>query len=209
MWLWIFLGILLFIIAVVFAVLMLPVYIIAYNDENNELALRYKILHKTFGEVPDPENPIVLFLKKGTGISNIETQKLKSSIKETGLFSTLSSTYHIIISLLQEIAKLLKYCTVKRLKLNVVCTGADAAEAAINYGKCSSVTYPFLGMVDSIMKVNRSGEQVNISCDVYGGTPKFDYDIIISVRLCRLLAAFIRVAFKEARRTLEEEEVRS
>ena len=59
------------------------------------------------------------------------------------------------------------------------------------------------------MKVNRSGEQVNISCDVYGGTPKFDYDIIISVRLCRLLAAFIRVAFKEARRTLEEEEVRS
>ncbi len=197
---WIFLIILFFIAILITAALMLPVYIIVRNDENNKLILRYKILFKTFGQESNPDNPIALLFKKSSGISQIQTQKIKTSIKKSGLFSTLSSTYNILISLLREIVKLLKHCTVEKLCLDIVCTGADAAEAAINYGKCSSLTYPFLGMVDVLMKIKRNKESVNISCDPLCSAQRFDYNIVISVRIFRLLAAFIRIAFKEARR---------
>lgn len=203
---WIVLGILLFLAALITAILMLNVFIVIKSDENGELYLVYKILGKTFGEEPDPNNPIIVALKKTTGVSQIDTASLKKSIKESGLTTTVSSTYHILISLLKEIKDLLKFCTAKKLQIDIVCTGEDAAQAAINYGKCSSVTYPFLGMVHSVVKVKRGCEKINISCDYNSQNASFEYDILLSVRLCHLLAALIRVAYKEARRNLESEE---
>ena len=203
---WIVLGILLFLAALITAILMLNVFIVIKSDKNGELYLVYKILGKTFGEEPDPNNPIIVALKKTTGVSQIDTASLKKSIKESGLTTTVSSTYHILISLLKEIKDLLKFCTAKKLQIDIVCTGEDAAQAAINYGKCSSVTYPFLGMVHSVLKVKRGCEKINISCDYNSQNASFEYDILLSVRLCHLLAALIRVAYKEARRNLESEE---
>ena len=203
---WIVLGILLFLAALITAILMLNVFIVIKSDKNGELYLVYKILGKTFGEEPDPNNPIIVALKKTTGVSQIDTASLKKSIKESGLTTTVSSTYHILISLLKEIKDLLKFCTAKKLQIDIVCTGEDAAQAAINYGKCSSVTYPFLCMVHSVVKVKRGCEKINISCDYNSQNASFEYDILLSVRLCHLLAALIRVAYKEARRNLESEE---
>ena len=57
---WIFLGILLFIATLITVILLLPVYIIIKSDENGELVLLYKFVGKTFGEEPDPKNPIVV-----------------------------------------------------------------------------------------------------------------------------------------------------
>lgn len=203
---WIALGILLFIAAIITVILMLNVFIVIKSDENGELYLVYRFVGKTFGEEPDPNNPIVIALKKTTGVSQINTASLKKSVKESGFVGTVSSTYHILISLLKELKEVLKFCTAKKLYVDIICTGEDAAQAAINYGKCSSVTYPFLGMIHSIIKVKRGCEKINISCDYNSQNPSFKYDMLISVRLCHLLAALIRVAYKEARRNLENEE---
>ena len=74
---WIFLGILAFIIILIIAILLLPVYVILRSDENGEVYLRYKILFKTFGEDPDPNNPIIKTLLDASGISELKGDKSK------------------------------------------------------------------------------------------------------------------------------------
>ena len=61
---------------------MLPVFIIIKTDDNGEIILRYKILNKIFGEEPDPDNPIIQVIKKGSGISKIESKNLKTSAEK-------------------------------------------------------------------------------------------------------------------------------
>ena len=202
---WIFLSIVGFIAVLITAILMLPVYIIIKNDEKGELILRYKILYKTFGENPDPNNPILKALKKASGISRLETKNIKSKAKETGLSTTVSQTLRIVIDLLKEIVAILKYCTAKRFYIKVVCAEEDAADTAINYGKCCAVVYPLAGLLSSIMKVRKKGQQIDVSCDYLGGHDDFRFDFLISVRLFRVIAAFFRIAFKETKRTVDEQ----
>ena len=46
---WIFLGIIAFIILLITVILLLPVYVIIKTDETGEVIFRYKILFKTYG----------------------------------------------------------------------------------------------------------------------------------------------------------------
>ena len=202
---WIFLSIVGVIALIILAILMLPVYIIIKSDENGELILRYKILFKTFGENPDPNNPILKALKKASGISRLEKKNLQSSAKETGLSTTVSQTLRIVIDLLREVVAILKYCTAKRFYIKVVCAEEDAADTAISYGKCCAAVYPIAGLLSSIMKVHKKGQHIDISCDYLGGKDDFQFDFLISVRLFRVIAAFFRIAFKEAKRTVDEQ----
>ena len=205
---WIFLSIVGVIALIILAILMLPVYIIIKSDENGELILRYKILFKTFGENPDPNNPILKALKKASGISRLEKKNLKSSAKETGISTTVSQTLRIVIDVLREVVAILKYCTAKRFYIKVVCAEEDAADTAISYGKCCAAVYPIAGLLSSIMKVRKKGQHIDISCDYLGGKDDFQFDFLISVRLYHVIAAFFRIAFKEAKRTVDEQTIR-
>lgn len=202
---WIFLSVLGVLALVITVILLLPVYIIIKIDENGELILRYKILHKTFGENPDPNNPILKTLKKASGISRLEKKNLQSSAESKGLSSTVSQTLRIVSDLLKEVVNLLKYCYAKKFYIKVVCAEEDAADTAISYGKCCAVVYPVAGLLSSIMKIRKRSQKIDISCDYTGGKDEFCLDFLISVRLYRVLAAFFRIAFKEAKRTVNEQ----
>ena len=65
---WIALGIVGFLAALITVILILPVKVIIKSDGNDELYLRYKFLGKTYGEDPDPNDPIILMLKKAGGV---------------------------------------------------------------------------------------------------------------------------------------------
>lgn len=201
---WICLGIVAFLALLITVILLLPVYVIIKNDENNELILRYKILFKTFGENPDPNAPVVKVLKKASGISQLEKDNLKSSAKEMGLSTTVSQTLQIVVDLLREIVTLLTYGTLKRCYIKVVCAEEDAADTAVSYGKCCAVVYPLVGFLDAAMKVRKKGQHIDISCDYLTGNDELRFDFLISVRLYHVLAAFLRVAFEEAKRTADE-----
>ncbi len=200
---WIFLGIVAFLVLLITAILHLPVYIIIKSDDSGELMIRYKFLHKTFGENPDPNNPILKTLKKASGISRLEAESLQLNVQKSGLLGTVSQTCRILIDLLKEVGKILKYCTAKRLSIKIICTGDDAAEAAINYGQCCTVIYPFAGLLSSIMKIRKKGQNINISCDYDGKQDIFKIDFLIMIRFYRVLAAFFRIALKEAKRTVK------
>ncbi len=209
---WIFLSIIGFIVLIITVLLLLPVDIIIKNDENGEILILYKYLFKTFGEDPDPQNPITLFLKRVSGIDNLEKGKVKNEAVRSGYRRAILQIIEILADLFKEVINILKYCTAKKFEFEVRCCGEDASEAAINYGEYCAVAYPFLGMVYSSMKVKKKGQNINIYCDFDGEKDSLNYNFVISIRLFRAIAALFRISFKEARRELDkrqEEELNS
>ncbi len=203
---WIFLGIVAFIVLIITAILMLPVYVIIKTDATGELIFRYKFLNKIYGENPDPNNPIVKTLKDASGVSRLEKDKLKSSVESGSLSSTVSESLTLILSLLKRLLALLKYCRVKKLKLKIVCAKTDAAETAISYGKCYAVVAPFIGFLHSVMKISRKGEDISIDCDYVSAQDVFEFETLLMVRVFRVIVALFLAALDEAKRISQKEE---
>ncbi len=200
---WIFLGIVAFLAAVIAVILSLPIYVIIKSDENGELVLLYRFLGKIYGEHPDPNNPILKQLKKSSGVARIEKQGLQKSLAQQGFWATVSETCRILADLLIEIGHILKYCTAKKFEIEAVCAEEDAADTAIRYGQCCAAVYPLSGILSANMKVKKKARKIDIRCDFTSGKPSFRYDFLIMVRLGRALAALWRISLKEAKRTYE------
>jgi hypothetical protein len=204
MWPYIALGIAAFIAAAVFIILLLPVCIIIKSDDEGNLILRYKFLNKIYGEAPAPDNAVTGALKKATGIDRLRKEKLKSGIERGDIKDTIESSLEIILDLLKELISILKYCRISKLEVDAVISGEDAADAAINFGKCCAVVYPAIGGICSLIPEKRNAKNINITCDYCNDKPEhFSYEIIIRVRVCRVAAALLRIIFKEAKRRAE------
>lgn len=200
----IFLSILGFIALIIFIILMLPVYIIFKTDENGELIFRYKFLNKTYGENPDPNNPVLKTIKKASGISRLEKENLKKDIQENSFFKVLKYNLDLIVDVFKILLKLLKQCTAKTFKLTIVCAEGDAAERAISYGQCCAVTYPVIAVLHNLIKFKDNSEEINISCDYEANESVFTLDILLEVRVFRVIGAIFRAAYEEAQRDLAE-----
>ena len=203
---WIALGIVAFLAVVITVILSLPVYVIIKNSDEGELMLRYRFLFRTFGEHPDPNNPIVLLLKSATGLDKISVDVLKGKVKTGGVSVTVEETARILLSLLGELRGILKYCVAKKLYIDVICTADDPADAATNFGLCSAFVYPVAGFLKSELgRVSKRGESITVRCDFEGTEDTFDYHLVIRVRVFRLLAALWRIILREARAQAEDQ----
>lgn len=203
---WIFLGILGLIALIITVILLLPVYIIIKNDEDGNPIIRYRFLFKTYGENPDPNNPLLKAVKKLAGIDNLSKKQLQHDIARRGVRNTLSQTFDILIDLFREILGLLKYCTAKKLELEVVCASSGAADTAIGYGQCCAVAYPLIGLVEAALKKTcRRGRKINMRCDFNEKEDYVNYNFTVYIRICRLIAALFRIAVAEAKRQIEKQ----
>lgn len=201
---WIALGIIGFIALLITVILLLPVYVIIQNDENNELILLYRFLGKTFGEDPDPNDPIVKTLKKAGGVERFEKDKLRTSIQTGGLKKTVAESYQVIVDLVKEIIALLKYGTITKLCIYIRCAGDDAADTAIRYGRYCAVTHGLLNALDAYVPIRKRKCKIDIGCDFMTGQEIFRYDVLLRVRFSHVLAAFWRLVLAEARRMAAE-----
>ena len=86
---WIFLGIIFFILLLITIILLLPVSFIIKTDQDGDFVVLYKILFKTFGENPNPDKPIVKALKNISGVTRLDKDKIKESSKKGELLTTL------------------------------------------------------------------------------------------------------------------------
>lgn len=195
---WIFLSIVAVIAIIITIILLLPVYIIVRNDENDNMMIRYKLLFLTFGENSNPNNPVIKAVKKSVGIDIFEKQNLEKNLEDSGTVATARDTCRVLLSLLKEVVAILKYITVNKFDLNIVCVGEDAAKAAISYGTTCSVAYPVVGFINTAMNVKKNAQDVSITCDFDSKEEVLDYHLVISVRIFRLIAAFFRIVFREA-----------
>ena len=202
---WIVLAVIGFLALLITVICLLPVKVLLKNDEENALILRYKLLGKTFGENPDPNDPIVKTLKKAGGVDRLEKQNLQTSISNDGLKKTVSDSYTTLIGLIRELLFLLRYGVITRLHVHIRCTGTDAAETAIHYGECCSATYSLVNALNSYIKIRKRGCNLDIGCDFLGKKPEFRYDVVLQIRLGRVLAGFWRVVLAEAKRSAQEQ----
>ena len=202
---WIFLSILLFLILLITVILLLPISIIIKTDQNDELILRYRFLFKTYGEDPDPNNPIIKTLKEASGISRLEKENLKDKAKKTSYLATLSESFALITALLKRLLGLLNHCNLKVLKLHLICAEADAAKTAIDYGRVCALAYPFLGFIHSNIRVRKRGEDINIACDYESKKGSYSFEAVLVIRFFRVLGAFFRAAYDEAKRINQSE----
>lgn len=200
---WIVLAVIGFLALLITVICLLPVKVLLKNDKENALILRYQFLWKTFGENPNPNDPIVKTLKKAGGVDRLEKQNLQTSISNDGLKKTISDSYTTLIGLIREILFLLRYGVITRLHVYIRCTGEDAAQAAIHYGQCCSATYSLLNALNSYIKIRKRGSDLDIACDFLADAPVFRYDIVLQVRFGRVLAAFWRVVLAEAKRAAQ------
>lgn len=198
---WIALGIVGGLAAIITVLLLLPVKVILKNDEHNMLIFRYKYLFKTFGEDPNPDDPIVKALKSATGVDRLNKASVKENIGTDGLLKTVKESFSMVVDLLKEILRLLGRGKVSKLQVTIRCTGDGADEAAIHYGECCAAAYSLLNLLQGYVKVRRKGCYVDIACDFMGDKPVFRYDLEIKIRASRVLGALWRVAWAEVKRT--------
>ena len=201
---WILLGIILFILFLVTVILLLPVSVIIKANEKGEFKILYKLLFKTFGEKPDPNNPIVKTLKEVAGVTRLDKEKLKQSVKEKGFLKTLNESAALILELIKKAFNLLKKCKLKDLKIDVICAEEDAAKTAIAYGRAYAIISPVLNFVNGVMKVRKKGQKINITPDFNGGEPSFSLEIVLTVSVFRVLIVFLQLMADEKKRKEQE-----
>ena len=202
---WIFLGIIAFILLLITVILLLPVYVIIKTDETGEVIFRYKILFKTYGENPNPDNPIVKALVKTSGLERLRKEHFKESARRGTVLDALGENVSLILGLLKHLLGLLKRCKVKVLKLNVICAEGDAAETAIYYGQSCALVYPLVSFIHASLKVRKKGEKVAIICDYDGQESYYELETILVVRVFRVLGAVLRAGIDEAKRMAQED----
>ncbi len=201
---WILLAILLLVVALITVILLLPFSFIITTDEKGELLLLFKFLNKTFGQNPDPNQPIIKTLKELSGINRLDTKNIKPGSKKGDFLNSLREYMSLVLKLLKELFKVIKGCKVKQLNIDIVCAEDDAAETAITYGVCCAVISPVIGLIHNTMKVNEKNEQVNISANFDNQNSSLNFKIILVTRVYKLLAALIRLIIDETKRISNE-----
>ena len=200
---WIALGIIAFLAALIIVFLLLPVKVIIKNDEQEPFILQCRFLFKTFGAEDDSVsgNPIVKALKAAFGADRTNKESLQESVRSGCLQKRIAETYSVLKTILKEVWTLLKHCKVTKLHISICSTGDDVDKAAIHYGAYCAATYSFVNLLRNYFRVRERGCKVDIGCDLFGGEPVFRYELILSVPVKQVLAGALRVALAEMRRT--------
>lgn len=195
---WIVLGIIAFIVLVITVILLLPIYITIKIDKENDFSFKIKFLNKVFGEKTDNDNKLVKTLKDALGVSRFKKKK-KSNSSDENIVTIIKENFSLIVELIKEIVRLLTFCKAKKFNLNIVCANKCAATAAITYGECCAIVSPILGFIHSIVKIKRSSENINIECKYDSDDSEFTFETVLLVRVFRVIAAFLRVMWSEAK----------
>lgn len=203
---WIAIGILAFLAFLITILLLLPVSVIINNDKDGELQFKIKVLFITFGGKSKKKGSFSDTIKSISKIGNPKKTDDKSDDEPQKLWETVKHTCKLLKDVFKELVRILKYCTVKKFFLGIVCAEETAADTAISYGRCCAVVYPLSSFVRTIMRVHKKSQQIDVSCDFTSGKSRFNYSFIISVKLCHVLAALLRIAIKLARRNASSQD---
>ena len=86
----------------------------------------------------------------------------------------------------------------------IVCFRLSICTPIIRSTGCSA-TYSLVNALNSYIKIRKRGCNLDIGCDFLGKKPEFRYDVVLQIRLGRVLAGFWRVVLAEAKRSAQEQ----
>ncbi|MBP5618226.1 MAG: hypothetical protein J6X61_03650 [Clostridia bacterium] len=197
------LGGILLLIAVILA---LPVSVILLRDGERPFLILYRFLWFTFGEEPDPDNPVTKAAVKVLGLDRLESvDKLKQETDRNGVAETAGDLALVLKELLGRVIWILPRCKVKTLRIRSISAGEDAAAVAMDYGMVCAVVYPLIGWIESALRVSRRGKKVEIGCDYDAEESTFEMNVRLSVRIWTVLLALIHIVRENVKNQVYKE----
>lgn len=179
---------------------LLPVYVYVYYDEENSLQLRYRLLWMVFGEEKNPNSPVLLLVKRLSGVAKFDsTGALKQTVSKGGVSHAAREIIEVLVSLLRQVVWLLPRCRLRKLELHALCAEAEPDAAAMEYGRLCAVVYPVVGVLDSIMPICRRRLKLDLRCDFEAEQSEFSLTAVICTHIGPVLLALWRVIWDEAK----------
>lgn len=185
---------------IITGICLLPVYVYVYYDDENSLRLRYRLLWKVYGEVPNPNNPILKLVKELSGLSKFDSVRaLKKTVSASGVSDTLRQVGEVLLSLLRQVVWILPRCRLRKLEIRSICAAQEPDEAAMEYGKLCATVYPIVGAVGQIVPIYRRGLRLELRCDFEAEEDVFDLTAVLRTHVGTVVKALWRVILDEAR----------
>lgn len=140
----------------------------------------------------DSENPA---LKQG--------KELFSFLKEKyGFSGAVKKVFSLLKDMLTHIKNLLRHIKIKKIKLDLTVSGADAADTAIEYGRICTAAYPVLAFFDSFSGIDF--KQININSDFNGNKKEFEFSLVVKLQIIYLLIAAFKIYSEYKNFTIKE-----
>ena len=169
-------GILLAVILVLLLfVLLCPVNIRLWSDQEKKIKFAVKFLFLNINnqkeKTPKEKSP------SGEKKDNI----FKVYLKKYGFTETVSKIFEILGDALRELSYILHKAKFKKIYLTIICATDDASKTALSYGRICSVVYPVTAYIDNEFNVAKNAFDINIGCDF--NTDKYDYSFDLEISL--------------------------
>ncbi len=123
------------------------------------------------------------------------TEKKPSLIKKYGiewLLNLIKKVAELAVSALQDF---FSHILVKKLSLSISVAGDDAADTAIKYGKYCAVVYPAVGTIVRVVKCKGYGVDINPNFSEKAET-EINFDFVARVFVFRLVALAVKHGIK-------------
>lgn len=123
------------------------------------------------------------------------TEKKPSLIKKYGiewLLNLIKKVAELAVSALQDF---FTHILVKKLSLSISVAGDDAADTAIKYGKYCAVVYPAVGTIVRVVKCKGYGVDINPNFSEKAET-EINFDFVARVFVFRLVALVVKHGIK-------------
>lgn len=206
-------GIALAVIAVFIGiVLCLRIKLMLGYDKDNGFSFRVGVLCFKFGgkkkkpsekkkeeqeKAPSEQKPkkkpnrFIQKLKNKLGLDFLDNEDIKQNVEEKGVSSLVNKIATVITLLLGQIKWLLSKFRLDKLRIFAICSGDDAADAAMDYGLVCSTVYPLVGYIMANVNAKENAEEIQIGCDFDGNTD-FEFELYVSVRTIYIVKALMR-----------------
>lgn len=192
LWLYILLGIALFVALVMF----IPITLRASYKEDFWCAVYIGFVKlQLVPAKPKKEKKKVKKQTPKTEQPKKATEKKPSLIKKYGiewLLSLIKRVAELAVSALQDF---FSHILIKKFSLSISVAGDDAADTAIKYGKYCAVVYPAVGTIVRVVKCKGYGVDINPNFSEKAET-EINFDFVARVFVFRLVALAVKHGIK-------------
>ncbi|MBQ6823118.1 MAG: hypothetical protein IJP27_00550 [Clostridia bacterium] len=185
-------------IALILAILLLPVDVVLRVEEKRGVRILIRILgipipiQKKKEEAEKKEKKSSSMgkgLKKALGISHLEKEEVQSN----GLESTLQETVELVMMLVEQLGWIAPRLRIPRCRITLISGGEDAA---MEYGLACAALYPLVGYLQERAWVRKRGLRLQLSCDFALPQTTFELDLAVRLRVWHAAVAAVRILKK-------------
>ncbi len=143
--------------------------------------------------------------KDGSSSKFSDILGLRELFEGGDIFEALSEGIRIITDILREIGEMLPGCKVKKLKVSAVFSGDDPAKEAMTYGLACAAFYPFIGVIQSFMKVSEDGTEVDMRCAFGEEEASVIFETLVSASVFSLVRTAVRIIVEQVKNAVMKE----